>query len=155
MKDIKLETQRLFIYSITDEEIKNKIKSEENEELKKAYNQMLEGCLENPEKRIWYTMWNIELKNEKVIGSLGFKGLNDDGMIEVGYGIDEPYRNNGYMTEALKEVSKWAINQEEVTRIEAEIEITNIPSKRVLEKSSYAPNNEIGEEGPRYVYMGK
>lgn len=25
---------------------------------------MLEGCLSNPDKRIWYAIWNMELKND-------------------------------------------------------------------------------------------
>ena len=33
--------------------------------MKQAYTEMLEGCLSNPDKRIWYVIWNMELEQEQ------------------------------------------------------------------------------------------
>ena len=35
------------------------------------------------------------------MGDLSFKGFNDDGSVEIGYGIDEAHQGQGYATEAV------------------------------------------------------
>ena len=119
--------------------------------LKEAYTEMLNGCLEHPEEWDWYAIWMIELKDGTHIGELCFKGLSADGTAEIGYGILEEYQNNGYATEAVRAVLKWAFSHPEVTAVEAETDDDNIASKRVLEKCGFALNGVIGEEGPRWV----
>ena len=42
-----------------------------------------------------------ELKNGTHIGDLCFKGLKDDGSVEIGYGITEENQGKGYATEAI------------------------------------------------------
>ena len=56
------------------------------------------------------------------------------------------------MTEAVSAMARWAITQDGVKRVEAETEEENKASKRVLEKSGFAPNGVMGEEGPRYLF---
>ena len=41
-----------------------KSQKESDPEMKQAYTEMLEGCLSNPDKRIWYAIWNMELKDD-------------------------------------------------------------------------------------------
>ena len=83
-----IQTERLNIYPLSDEEMRDVIQNESNEALKAAYSEMLAGCLENPEQRIWHALWVLQLNDGsgKIIGSLSFKGLNDNGMVEIGYG---------------------------------------------------------------------
>lgn len=83
---------------------------------------MLEGCISNPDKRIWYAVWNMELKASPgtIVGDFCFKGLGDDGVIEIGYGLKEAYRHHGYMTEAVNAITEWALSQENVKQVEAE-----------------------------------
>ena len=59
---IKIETERLFLYPISDDEMQKKIDNENDPELKKAYSEMLQGCLDNPKDRVWFATWNMELK---------------------------------------------------------------------------------------------
>ena len=82
------------------------IETESDPEMKQAYTQMLEGYLSNPDKRIWYALWNMELKDdqETIAGDFCFKGLGDDGVVEIGYGLKEEYRHHGYMTETVKAI---------------------------------------------------
>ena len=49
--------------------------------------EMLEGCFSNPTERMWHTTWSMELKNdtEKIVGDFCFKGIGDDGAVEIGY----------------------------------------------------------------------
>lgn len=84
----------------------------------------------------WYTNWQIVLHEEKLaIGSACFKGgPSGAGEVEAGYGIDEPYRNRGYMTEAVKELSNWALRQRKVKWFIAETDRDNPASHRVCEK---------------------
>ena len=48
---------------------------------------------------------------------------------------------------------QWAAGQPGVTRIEAETEMENLASQRVLEKCGFVATGNIGAEGPRYVLV--
>lgn len=149
-------TERLNIYPASDEQMESLIASQTVPELKEAYRQMLDGCLAHPEKREWYAVWNIELisENNALVGNLSFKGLESDGILEIGYGMNGEYEGQGLMTEAVAAVVRWAAAQEGVKQIEAETEESNAASKRVLLKCGFIPNGKMGEEGPRYVWTG-
>ena len=127
------------------------IASQADDGLKAAYTEMLESCLQHPGQWDWYAMWMIELKDRTHVGELCFKGLDSNGAAEIGYGILEEYRGQGYATEAVKAVSAWAFQKTDVTAIEAETDAANTASKRVLEKCGFTATGETGEEGPRYV----
>ena len=148
-------TERINIYPVSTEKMKEVVEKEKDEVLKKAYKEMLDGCLSYPEKHIWYTLWFMELRDSKeIIGNLSFKGITEDGMVEIGYGIEKGYENKGYMTEAVRALVKWASSQPAVKRIEAEAEEGNNASIRVLEKCHFVPTGEMGEEGIRFIWKG-
>ena len=147
---IMIETERLKIYPASEHQMRNHISAEKDEEMKKAYTEMLEGCLTHPDQWVWYAMWMIELKNGTHIGDLCFKGLESNGTAEIGYGILEDFQRKGYATEAVKAAAKWAFQDPRVTAIEAETEPNNKASQRVLEKCGFVPNGKIGKEGPRF-----
>lgn len=149
---MKLETERLYLYPVSNDEMNQLIENEKDADMKQAYLEMLQGCLDEPEKRIWYAVWYMELKNRPgaIAGDFCFKGLNADGMAEIGYGLREGYCGNGYMTEAVKAVSAWALGLEEVTCIEAETDPDNTASQKVLAGAGFVPTGEIGGEGPRF-----
>ena len=129
---MRVETERMYLYPLSDEEMRLVIEKESDPEMKQAYTEMLEGSLSNPDKRIWYAIWDMELKDdpETIVGDFCFKGLGDDGVVEIGYGLKEEYRHHGYMTEA-------------------------IASQKVLCRSGFVSNGKMGEEGPRFVYEGR
>lgn len=146
-----IETKRLRIYAASKEEMEQFIESQTIDVLKLAYSEMLNGCLNNPDQWEWYAIWMIESKDGTHIGELCFKGLDQNGIAEIGYGINDKYQNNGYATEAVKAVLEWAFTNPNVTAIEAETEPENTASKRVLEKCGFVLNGKIGKEGPRYT----
>ena len=150
-----IKTNRLTLRPATDDELRKIIAEEPEKELKKAYGEMLAGCLAEPEKRVWYAPWLLELSDGTRIGDLCFKGLSDRGVTEIGYGLLPEYFGHGYATEAVTAAVAWACAQPGVTRIEAEAEATNSPSLRVLEKTGFVPTGDYGEEGPRFVWNGK
>ncbi len=143
-------TERLRIYPASREQMEVLIASEREEELKKAYAEMLEGCLRFPGRWDWYAVWMIEKKDGTQIGELCFKGLDDNGVAEIGYGIMEEYRGQGFATEAVRAVCRWAFRQAEVKMLEAETDAGNTASQRVLAKCGFRPNGIIGAEGPRF-----
>ena len=145
-----IETENLKIYAASQNEMEKFIELQTNEVLKAAYTEMLNGCIENPEQWEWYAIWMIELKDGTHIGELCFKGLDLNGVVEIGYGITEQYQEHGYATEAVKAISHWAFQEPKVTAIEAEINDKNIASKKVLEKCGFIFTGKNGKEGPRY-----
>ena len=148
-----IETKRLRIYSAAREQMEAFIAAEADAELKTAYTEMLEGCLRHPNQWQWYAMWMIELRDGTHIGDLCFKGLEANGMAEIGYGILEEYQGQGYAAEAVGAAVIWALKQPDVTCVEAETAPDNRASQRVLEKCGFLPSGTVGEEGPRFFKM--
>ena len=145
-----IEAKRLKIYPAAREQMEAFIAAETDAELKKAYTEMLEGCIQHPDQREWYAMWMIELRDGTHIGDLCFKGLDAKAMTEIGYGILEEYQGQGYATEAVGAAVHWALQQPGMKRLEAETAPDNLASQRVLEKCGFLPSGTIGEEGPRF-----
>ena len=154
---MRVESERLFLYPISDEAMRILIDQEPDAEMKQAYTEMLQGCLAEPSNRIWSAVWNMELKNSPgtIVGDFSFKGLGREGVIEIGYGLKEKYRHYGYMTEAVKTITEWALSQEQVSQVEAETDAENVASQNVLFRAGFVKNGKLGEEGPRFVYEGK
>lgn len=150
-----IETNRLKIYVATHKEMEAFISLQTIKELKMAYTEMLEGCLKHPEQWQWYGLWMIELKDGTHIGELSFKGIDTKGIVEIGYGVLPEYEGKGFATEAVCAVVGWAMAQPEVIRVEAETESSNFASQKVLEKCGFTATGVLGEEGPRYVFVGK
>ena len=146
-----IETKRIKMYPTSREQMEKIIAAETSAELKEAYSEMLEGCLQHMDEWEWYAMWNIELMNGTHVGDLNFKGLDENGVTEIGYVISEEYQGQGYATEAVKAVTEWALQKNNVAAIEAETDVDNIISQKVLAKCGFVANGVIGEEGPRFV----
>lgn len=153
MKRITLEIERLRVYVASQAEMEQIIESQTDGELKKAYQEMLDGYLAHPEQGEWYAIWLVTRHDGVHVGDLSFKGLNEDGSVEIGYGIKDEFQGRGYATEAVTVAVDWALKQAGVLRVEAEAESDNTASQRVLVKCGFVPNGIIGEEGPRYVRM--
>jgi len=150
-----IKTKRLKIYPATQEQMKKFIARQSDENLKAAYSEMLEGSLAHPKQWHWYAIWMIELEEGTHIGELCFKGLDENGVAEIGYGILENFQNQGFASEAVQAVATWALREPRVSAIEAEADVNNIASQKVLEKCGFEPNGQMGEEGPRYVLRKK
>jgi len=151
MKRIELETERLRLYITSKSEMEKIIERQTDEELRKAYQEMLDGYLAHPEQGEWYAIWLVTRHDGVQVGDLSFKGLNEDGSAEIGYGIIDEFQGQGYATEAVKAAVNWALKQAGVLRVEAETEQDNTASQRVLAKCGFVPSGIMGEEGPRYV----
>lgn len=82
-----------------------------------------------------YYNWLIILKDtNQIIGAINLNvNLRNDSVM-FNYAIDNRFTGNGYMTEALESVKNFAFNQMKVHRFEGGCVITNIASRRVMEK---------------------
>ena len=145
-----IESRRIRIYPASREQMEKKIQAEKDDELKKAYGEMLEGCLTHPDQWDWYAMWMIEKTDGTHIGDLCFKGLEEKNP-EIGYGILDEFQGHGYATEAVTLAVEWAFSQPRVLAVEAETDPDNIASQRVVEKCGFKATGTIGEEGPRFI----
>lgn len=105
-----------------------------DEHLQQAMEFMYNEASKHRDEYLWLTNWQIILKSEnKSIGSCNFKNLPDEnGCVEIGYGINTDYRNKRFMTEALSAMCNWALDQPNVKYVIAETEKDNIASQNVL-----------------------
>jgi len=89
---------------------------------------------------LWYTYFLLVRKSDRrAMGVCGFKGAPTPyGSVELGYAIHEDFRNQGYMTEAVRALVEWAFQHEQCQRVTAETLKTNLASQHVLLKSGLA-----------------
>lgn len=85
--------------------------------------------------------WAIRLKGEdKVIGTIALeydKYRPDSDSREIGYSLAEEYWKHGYMTEAVKEVMRFAFEELNLKQIGICTGETNKRSQRVIEKCGF------------------
>ncbi len=75
--------------------------------------------------------------SQKMIGTIGFMWINPEyHSCEVGYSLNRNYWNRGLMTEALRAVIAFAFNELRLNRVEAQHEVDNPASGRVMAKAS-------------------
>ena len=152
---IKIETERLTIFPLTYEQVEKYTKEEFllEDELKldrfpRKVSLELKGVIEpiilpltkaHPEDFQYYTLWLIVDKTKNIIvGGFDFKASPDDqGLVEIGYGIEPPFFKKGYMTEAIAGIIKWAKTIQKIRIIFAETEISNIASQNVLKSNRF------------------
>jgi ribosomal-protein-alanine N-acetyltransferase len=97
-------------------------------------------CEEHPEWEGWLTWYAVRIDSDYPIlcGSVGFKGPPDRrGMVEIGYSVLPEFEGQGLATEMVAGIVQWAKQQLQVKQIEAETNIDNKTSIRVLEKNSF------------------
>ena len=80
--------------------------------------------------------WAIEHKaSHKVIGSIGFMWVSrENRSAEAGYSLSRAYWNHGYATQALSAVLRAGFTDLKLNRIEAQHDVRNPASGRVMEK---------------------
>jgi RimJ/RimL family protein N-acetyltransferase len=96
------------------------------------------------------------LKESKiVIGSTSFHGVPDEnGMMEIGLGIEDAYRNKGYAKEALLGMWRWVCGEPSVKVLRYTVSPENIPSVKIIERYGFEyRGQQIDEEdGPENIY---
>ncbi|WP_341398813.1 GNAT family N-acetyltransferase [Clostridium cadaveris] len=66
-----------------------------------------------------------------MVGAADFKDIpNQNGEVEIGYGLGKEFEHNGYMTEAVKAMCELALKQEGVRNIIAETDLDGFPENK-------------------------
>ncbi len=150
-----IETKRLLIKPLTAEDLKKYLDSPVDlaqelglipsetgldEETKEAIvNSLLPNIVDETKDAHFYTMWLVIAKAEKaIVGGICFHGEpNENGEVEIGYGTDYGYRNQGFMTETIAALMQWIRANKNVKSIIAETDSFNVSSVKVLEKNGF------------------
>lgn len=147
-----IETERLVLFPYTEENLhlfnENLPLFEETygvvyrgEEL----DQQLTGFLKRMEGEIatawahylFFSEFLIVLKsNSHIIGSIDFKYVPEDGVTEIGYGLNPAYEGNGYMTEAVRAFLELGKSLG-VSTVRADTRPDNLKSQNVLKKCGF------------------
>ncbi|MDD3080105.1 MAG: GNAT family N-acetyltransferase [Paludibacter sp.] len=109
-----------------------------------ALNECLLPNIKNPTREfLFYTMWLVVDHNIKtVVASLCFHGEPEAGIVEIGYGTSEKFRNKHYITEALQLIIGWAKKRTDIRIITAETEAENLPSQKALRNNRFYIYNQ-------------
>ena len=88
------------------------------------------------------------------IGGIGWHGPPSGGSVEVGYDLCTSARGHGYATEALRSVTRWALDQPGVDVVLARTEEENVASQHVMERAGFV-RVETDEELLHYEFGRK
>lgn len=108
--------------------------------VERAFSASLERIREDPDTRLWGDRLMITREGERrIVGSVIFHGKpNENGLVEVGYGVEESWQNQGLATEATRTQVEWALGAPGVRLVMATTPPWHTASIRVLEKSGLA-----------------
>jgi len=88
----------------------------------------------------------VHRESGEVIGSAGFKGPPDEnGMVEIAYGIVPSYQGRGYATEAAMALLAFAFGSGRVSLVRAHTIAETNASTRVLTKCGFESVGEVVE----------
>ncbi len=151
---MKIETERLELIPLTSHQLKlwvenipvleNELKcSYKAESMEGFFLEIVKGQLifteSDQENYLYHSFWFLIRKSDRVVvGSADFKDIpNKDGEVEIGYGLGKQFEHNGYMTEAVQAMCKWAIDQKAISHVIAETDIDGFASQHILERNGF------------------
>ena len=86
----------------------------------------------------------IDKRTEHLVGTIGYMDYSEDNAtVELGYSLARWMWNGGYMTEALRRVIAYTFEAMDINRIEAQHELDNPASGRVMEKCGMRKEGEL------------
>lgn len=103
------------------------------------------GCIRaDPARRLWgdrlMISRPIEGGDRRVVGSVVFHGAPDDeGVVEVGYGVEQSSQGKGYGSEATCAAVRWAMEQPGVRVITAATFSWHTASVKILRRAGLVP----------------
>jgi RimJ/RimL family protein N-acetyltransferase len=149
---MQIETERLNLVPLTAKQLRLWMENQLEQTLACSYQaEPLEGFFlevvkaqveateKDPENYVWHSFWFlIRRLDSVVVGSAVFKNVPDaKGEVELGYGLGKAHEHNGYMTEAVDGLCRWAMQQEGVTNVTAETEKDTLPSHNILKRCGF------------------
>ncbi len=110
---------------------------------------------QDPSLNRWFVRWIVLRSSREIVGSTSFHGAPDSGgMIEIGLGIQESFRNQGFAKETVLGMWRWVTSDPSVKTLRYTVAVNNAPSIQVIESFGFHYKGEqIDEEdGPESIY---
>lgn len=107
--------------------------------IERAFCASLDAIRHAPEARLWGDRIALTRDGERrIVGSVIFHGRPDEnGLVEVGYGVEESAQKQGFATEAVGACVEWVLTQPRVKKVRATTPPWHQASIRVLEKCGF------------------
>ncbi|MEU2059591.1 GNAT family N-acetyltransferase [Streptomyces sp. NPDC013455] len=114
--------------------------------LMKAY----EAGLHRPEFGVFAL---VRAEDGRAVGGIGFHGApEEERRVEIGYDLVRSARGHGYATEALRALTAWALDRDDVDTVITVIERDNEASRRVVERAGFVratvEEERAAQDGP-------
>jgi [ribosomal protein S5]-alanine N-acetyltransferase len=94
--------------------------------------------LENPKKvHKWWAYLVVDDRKERLIGSVGYRGVPQNGVVEIGCGIARAYRGRGLATQATQQLIKKAFRHKHVHTVIAHSLPEKNASATILERCGF------------------
>ena len=153
-QDLTIETERLHLHTVLPDEYPLLVQNLAHPDLwnNREFSDPLKYFANNPNPikyrapRITanpelakYLLRVAVLKSEQIIiASAGFHdGLDINGMIEIGFGVDKAWQGKGYGQELLHGMWGWVVNTPEVKTLRYTVSPDNLISQHIIKKLNF------------------
>ena len=109
----------------------------------------------DPSVNKWFVRWAVLRTSQEVIGSSSFHGAPDEnGMIEIGLGVETPYQRQGFGREILQGMWGWVVTEPGVKVLRYTVSPTNTASIALVNSFGfdYVGEQQDEEDGPESIY---
>lgn len=109
----------------------------------------------DPSVNKWFVRWAVLRSTQEVIGSASFHGAPDEnGMIEIGLGVETAFQRQGLGKEILQGMWGWVVNEPGVKVLRYTVSPTNTASIALVNSFGfdYVGQQEDEEDGPESIY---
>jgi RimJ/RimL family protein N-acetyltransferase len=110
---------------------------------------------ENSEVNKWFVRWAVLRSTQEIIGSSSFHGAPDEnGMMEIGLGVEAAFQRQGFGREILQGMWGWVVTEPGVKVLRYTVSPTNVASIGLINDFGF---DFIGEQmdeidGPESIY---
>ena len=92
----------------------------------------------DPEVAKYLLRMAVLRESMEIIGSAGFHNLPDNnGMIEIGFGIDPIFQNKGYGKQLLHGMWNWVLKDQRVKTLRYTVSPANLISQQIIQKLEF------------------
>ncbi|KUN07479.1 acetyltransferase [Streptomyces yokosukanensis] len=95
----------------------------------------------------------VRHEDGRAIGGIGFhRAPDEDGRVEIGYDLVEDARGQGYATEAVRALARWALARDDISSLFATVERDNAASHAVVGRAGFVRVSDEGEAAEELAY---
>jgi ribosomal-protein-alanine N-acetyltransferase len=109
----------------------------------------------DPRTNKWFVRFIVLKESGEVIGSTSFHGVPDEnGMMEIGIGLEEKFWGRGYAKEALLGMWRWVADEPAVKVLRYTVSPTNLASVAIIKGFAFEYKGQQMDEidGPEDIY---